>query len=58
LQHFIACVRNDTPPLTTGEDGRAVLEILNAAYYSARIGQKVALPFHPAVSRPIDLWLG
>jgi myo-inositol 2-dehydrogenase/D-chiro-inositol 1-dehydrogenase len=58
LQHFIACVRNDTPPLTTGEDGRAVLEMLNAAYYSARIGQKVSLPFHPAVSRPIDLWLG
>jgi myo-inositol 2-dehydrogenase/D-chiro-inositol 1-dehydrogenase len=58
LQHFIQCVRNDTPPLTTGEDGRAVLEILNAAYYSARIGQKVSLPFHPAVSRPIDLWLG
>jgi predicted dehydrogenase len=58
LNHFIACVRNDTPPLTTGEDGRAVLEMMNAAYYSARIGQKVPLPFRPAVSKPIDLWLG
>ena len=58
LKHFIACVRNDTPPLTTGEDGRAVLEMLNAAYYSARIGRKVSLPFRPTVSRPIDLWLG
>jgi predicted dehydrogenase len=58
LKHFIACARNDTPPLTTGEDGRVVLEMLNAAYHSARIGQKVSLPFRPTVSRPIDLWLG
>jgi myo-inositol 2-dehydrogenase/D-chiro-inositol 1-dehydrogenase len=58
LRHFIACVRDDTPPLTTGEDGRAVLEMLNAAYYSARTGVKVPLPFRPAVSKPIDLWLG
>jgi predicted dehydrogenase len=58
LQHFIACVRDDTPPLTTGEDGRVVLEMLNAAYHSARLGQKVTLPFRPKVSKPIDLWLG
>ena len=58
LQHFIACVRDDVAPVTTGEDGRAVLELMNAAYHSARIGQKVALPFRPTVSRPIDLWLG
>jgi predicted dehydrogenase len=57
LRHFIDCVRGDTPPAVTGEDGRAVLEMLNAAYYSARIGRKVALPFRPDVSRPIDLWL-
>jgi hypothetical protein len=35
-----------------------VLEMLNAAYHSARIGAKVALPFRPSVSKPIDLWLG
>jgi myo-inositol 2-dehydrogenase/D-chiro-inositol 1-dehydrogenase len=58
LSHFIACVRHDTPPFTTAEDGRAVLEMLNAAYCSARIGQKVSLPFRPTVSKPIDLWLG
>jgi myo-inositol 2-dehydrogenase / D-chiro-inositol 1-dehydrogenase len=58
LQHFIACVRNDTPPLTTGEDGRAVLEMMNAAYYSARIGQKVVLPMRQSASKPIDFWLG
>jgi predicted dehydrogenase len=58
LKHFIECVRNDTAPVTSGEDGRAVLEMLNAAYQSARTGQKVALPFRPVVSKPIDLWLG
>ena len=58
LQHFIACVRNDTMPITTGEDGRAVLEMLNAAYYSAGTGQKFQLPFRRRASKPIDLWLG
>jgi predicted dehydrogenase len=58
LKHFISCVRDDTEPVSTGEDGRAVLELMNAAYHSARIGQKVALPFRPKVSKPIDLWLG
>ena len=57
LRHFIACVREDQPPLVTGEDGRAVLEIMNAAYHSARTGQKVSLPFRPKVNKPIDLWL-
>jgi len=58
LQHFIACVRNDTTPLTTGEDGRAVLEMLYAAYYSAARDAKVSLPFRQRVAKPIDLWLG
>ncbi len=56
IEHFVACVRDDTPPMETGEDGRAVLEILLAAYESARTGRKVPLPFHPKVRRPIDLW--
>jgi predicted dehydrogenase len=58
LRHFVDCVRHDTQPVSTGEDGRVVLEMMNAAYYSARIGRKVPLPFRPMVSRPIDLWLG
>jgi myo-inositol 2-dehydrogenase / D-chiro-inositol 1-dehydrogenase len=58
LQHFIQCVREDKPPLVAGEDGRAVLEIIYAAYASARSGAKVPLPFHPKVKKPIDLWLG
>jgi myo-inositol 2-dehydrogenase / D-chiro-inositol 1-dehydrogenase len=58
LKHFIECVREERQPLVTGEDGRAVLEIMYAAYHSARTGQKVRLPFQPKVKRPSDLWLG
>lgn len=54
--HFVDCVADDRPPLETGEDGRAVLEILLAAYASAGRGAKVALPFTSDVSRPIELW--
>jgi predicted dehydrogenase len=57
LKHFIECVREDKQPLVTGEDGRAVLEIMNAAYHSARLGRKVSLPFRPKVKKPVDLWL-
>lgn len=58
LKHFISCVRDNQPPLVTGEDGRAVLELIYAAYASARTGQKVKLPFRPRVKKPVDLWLG
>ena len=54
--HFIDCVRNDKQPLVSGEDGRAVLEIILAAYASAGTGQKVTLPFRTQAKRPIDLW--
>ncbi|MEI9806385.1 MAG: Gfo/Idh/MocA family oxidoreductase [Bacteroidota bacterium] len=57
LKHFIDCVRQDKQPLVTGEDGRAVLEIIYAAYASAAQGKKIMLPFHPVVAKPIDLWL-
>lgn len=57
LKHFIECVQQDKTPLVTGEDGRAVLEIIYAAYASAGLGKKIMLPFHAAVSKPIDLWL-
>jgi hypothetical protein len=41
-----------------GEDGKAVLEIIFAAYESAGTGRKVALPFVPPEGkRPVDLWL-
>ncbi len=57
LSHFIDCVRNDRTPKITGEDGRAVLELLYAAYASAGRGKRVQLPFAAKVSKPIDLWL-
>ena len=56
MAHFVDCVQNDKPPLVTGEDGRAVMEILFAAYESARTGQKVMLPFQTDAAKPIDLW--
>jgi predicted dehydrogenase len=56
LKHFIQCVRENIPPLVTGEDGRAVLELIYAAYASAGTGQKIPLPFSAAVTKPIDLW--
>jgi predicted dehydrogenase len=56
IAHFIDCVQNDHPPLVTGHDGRAVLEVICAAYHSAGTGQKVTLPFHTDAQRPIDLW--
>jgi len=56
LAHFVDCVQNDKPPLVTGEDGRAVLEVIFAAYESARTGRKVELPFKTDAHKPIDLW--
>lgn len=57
LKHFIECVQQDKTPLVTGEDGRAVLEIIYAAYASAAAGKKMMLPFNPVVEKPVDLWL-
>jgi myo-inositol 2-dehydrogenase / D-chiro-inositol 1-dehydrogenase len=57
MAHFVDCVQNDRDPLVSGEDGRAVLEVIFAAYESARTGRKVPLPFQATALRPIDLWL-
>jgi len=56
MAHFIDCIRNDTEPLVTGEDGRAVLEVIFAAYASAASGRKVMLPCPTDAAKPIDLW--
>ena len=58
IKHFIECVRENKQPLVTGEDGRAVLEMMYAAYKSAGTGSKVKLPCSAKVTKPIDLWLG
>jgi predicted dehydrogenase len=58
LQHAVDCIRFDRQPLETGEDGKAVLEAIYAAYWSARTGQKVTLPFTPPpwATKPIYCW--
>jgi predicted dehydrogenase len=56
MAHFVDCVANDKRPAVTGEDGRAVLEVIFAAYESAGCGRKVSLPFATDAARPIDLW--
>lgn len=56
LQYFIGCVRSGEPARPAGEDGLAVLEVLYAAYASARQGRKIALPFQARVTKPWDLW--
>jgi myo-inositol 2-dehydrogenase / D-chiro-inositol 1-dehydrogenase len=42
----------------TGEDARAVMEVLFAAYESAGTGKKVTLPFKTTASTPFELWKG
>ena len=54
--HFVDCVQYDKPPQVTGEDGRAVLEAIFAAYASAGAGRKIALPFPTQAAKPYDLW--
>ncbi|MGQ9629315.1 MAG: Gfo/Idh/MocA family protein [bacterium] len=44
MRHFCDCIINDKEPAVTGEDGRAVVEIVNAAYLSSWKGIKVKLP--------------
>ncbi|THH40249.1 Gfo/Idh/MocA family protein [Neolewinella litorea] len=56
FEHFVDCVKNDRKPLVTGEDGKAVLEVIFAAYASAGTGRKVMLPFTTEVDRPYKLW--
>ena len=56
MAHFVDCVKHDKQPFVTGEDARAVKEVLFAAYESAGTGRKVALPFRTDAAKPFDLW--
>lgn len=58
LEHFVTAFAAGRAPEVTGQDGRACLEILLAAYASARLGGPVELPFtpDPTVRRPVRLW--
>ncbi len=58
MRHFARCVRGKETPISDGETGRVVQEVLYAAYASAGLGRKVTLPFRPTgIAKPIDLWL-
>jgi predicted dehydrogenase len=58
MRHFVDVVRGKAEPLVTAEDGRAVLEVMFAAYESAAAGKRIDFPYEPAYpSRPIESWL-
>src|SRR5712692_9433323 len=58
MVHFVDCVLEDQQPLETGEDGRAVLEVMFACYESAATGRRIEFPYKPShPERPIDSWL-
>jgi UDP-N-acetyl-2-amino-2-deoxyglucuronate dehydrogenase len=44
IRHFLTCVRTGARPRMPGEEARAALELVLAAYRSAERGEKVALP--------------
>lgn len=56
MAQVIDAVEGRDEPMETGEDGRATLEIVMAAYASAGRGAEVTLPFATEAVRPIDLW--
>jgi myo-inositol 2-dehydrogenase / D-chiro-inositol 1-dehydrogenase len=56
MKHFADCVREGKTPIENGHDGRAVVEILHAAYASAGQGRRIDLPFASNATRPIDHW--
>jgi myo-inositol 2-dehydrogenase / D-chiro-inositol 1-dehydrogenase len=57
MRHFARAIRGLEAPQATGEDGKVVLEAIYAAYASAGLGHKVALPYTPTAERPVEEWL-
>ena len=59
MDHFVSCVLDAAMPQEAGADGRAVLELIYAAYRAARIG-RVELPLElseqEAAQPPFALW--
>ena len=51
LRDFVAALRAGTPVPVPGEDGRAVVEVVSAAYLSAATGRGIALP----LAEPVDV---
>lgn len=57
MAHFVDCLSGRVQPEETGADGRAVLEIVMAAYQSAADQRVVAFPFATDAATPIEPWL-
>jgi predicted dehydrogenase len=58
IQHFVDVIEGRAGLESSGEDGRRVLEIICAAYESARLRARVALPFASTARKPIEHWWG
>ena len=43
VKHFCECILNDTEPLTTGEHGLAVAQVMDAIYASSEAGKEVPI---------------
>ena len=43
-QHVLDCLLNNTSPIVTAEEARMAVAVVEAAYESARTGQRVAVP--------------
>lgn len=50
------CVRRGKKPVSDGAYGKAVLEVIHAAYLSSKEGRKVDLPFSSKAAKPVDNW--
>src|SRR4029450_9360931 len=49
-EHFVDCVLNGSSPLTDGNDGLAVVQVLEAAEFALRHGVRVPLQAVPSWS--------
>jgi predicted dehydrogenase len=43
MRHFVAAVRGDEEPITTAEDGVAIMKMIDAVYRSADLGQEISI---------------
>lgn len=50
LDHFVECIREGRSPRTDGQSGRAVIEVICAAYHAAREHREITLP----LTQPMD----
>ncbi|MCK6548112.1 Gfo/Idh/MocA family oxidoreductase [Myxococcota bacterium] len=59
MADFARAIRTGAPVVESAADGRAVLEIIWAAYASAALGRTIELPYAPpaGIELPVELWI-